>query len=222
MEQSVQLDRRAMMLRGGAALGTAFLCQSPGTAAQPLRRKGRIKQSLAFWCFNTSEEQWNLERTCRAAKTLSCKSVELVYGKQDHETVRKHGLTCALAQIDLAPDPPFLRGFNNPQPLRISSITSKSFVWRIISSFHSKRLLHTPRHCKCYNSKAQAALQDCDFITSTPQNYLSMLRISRPYSIPCRYHSHGILILDEDMVTRNYRMCISRCIRYLDTGINQL
>ena len=34
---------------------------------------------------------------------------------KDHEVVRKHGLTCALAQIDLGSDPPFIRGFNNPE-----------------------------------------------------------------------------------------------------------
>jgi len=113
MLENVRLHRRAMMLGGMTAVGSAFLSWAPEAVAQPVARKGRIRQSIAFWCFNGSAEQWSLERTCAVAKMLGCKSVELVMGR-DHEIVRKHGLTCALAQINLDPDPPFVRGFNNP------------------------------------------------------------------------------------------------------------
>jgi hydroxypyruvate isomerase len=33
---------------------------------------------------------------------------------QHYPTIKKYGLTCAICQIDMNPDPPFVRGYNNP------------------------------------------------------------------------------------------------------------
>ena len=38
---------------------------------------GRIKQSLAYWCLNATEWQWNIDRICETAVRLGCPSVEL-------------------------------------------------------------------------------------------------------------------------------------------------
>jgi len=112
MKHETRLNRRAVLLGAvGAAGATALGAQDP---RGPVATKGRIKQSIAFWSFNVAGDKWNLEQTCRIARQLGCASVELVMGG-DHKIVRKHGLTCALAQIDLDPDPPFIRGFNNPE-----------------------------------------------------------------------------------------------------------
>jgi len=73
---------------------------------------GRIRQSIAYWAFNVAGDKWELTQTCQIARKLGCKSVELVKGRE-HEIVRAHGLTCALAQIDM--DPPFVRGWNHPE-----------------------------------------------------------------------------------------------------------
>jgi len=54
-----------------------------------------------------------MEKTCQIAKQLGCKSVELV-GPGDWPTLRKYGLTCAIAPNGMA-DPPFVKGFNNPK-----------------------------------------------------------------------------------------------------------
>ena len=73
--------------------------------------KGRIKQSIAFWCFNAAGENWDLEKTCDIAKQLGCPSIEFVE-PGDWGVLKKHGLVCALTLIDM-PGAPFVKGFNN-------------------------------------------------------------------------------------------------------------
>jgi len=81
--------------------------------AGPAVTRGRVKQSIVQWCFETAGGKWNVEQTCQVAQRLGCLSVELV-GPEHFATLKKYGLTCAIGQIDLNPDPPFVRGFNNP------------------------------------------------------------------------------------------------------------
>ena len=75
--------------------------------------KGRIKQSIVFWCFNTAGEEWDLEQTCQVALQLGCASVEVVE-PVDWPTLKKHNLVCALAPNGM-PGTPFVKGFNNPR-----------------------------------------------------------------------------------------------------------
>ena len=98
---------------GLVALG-AFT-QPLATAAEPKRvvRNGRINQSVVFWCFNSTDCKWDLEQTCRIAKSLGCQSVELVR-PEDWGVIGKHGLACALSPNGM-PDPPFIKGINNPR-----------------------------------------------------------------------------------------------------------
>lgn len=74
-------------------------------------KNGRIRQSLVLWCLDATEWGWDLERVCRLARDLGCRSVELVL-PEGWPTVREHGLECALAYNGM-PDPPFARGLNN-------------------------------------------------------------------------------------------------------------
>lgn len=76
-------------------------------------KHGRIRQSLAYWCLNTSPWNWDIERICSTAASLGCLSVELV-PPELWPTLRKHGLTCALAHNGM-PDPVFQKGLNNPR-----------------------------------------------------------------------------------------------------------
>jgi hydroxypyruvate isomerase len=103
------VTRRKLM--AAAAAFTPF----PATAAEPKRvvRNGRINQSVVFWCFNATDAKWDLERICRTAKSLGCKSVELV-NPENWDVIKKHGLACALAPNGM-PDPPFIKGVNNPR-----------------------------------------------------------------------------------------------------------
>jgi len=74
---------------------------------------GRIQQSIVFWCFNVGGEMWDMDKTCQVAKSLGCKSVEIC-GPETWPTLKKHGLTCAIAPNGM-PGAPFMKGFNNPK-----------------------------------------------------------------------------------------------------------
>ncbi|WP_210417806.1 TIM barrel protein [Bythopirellula goksoeyrii] len=74
---------------------------------------GRIKQSVAHWCFNASSESWSIEKTCQVAKELCCPAVELV-DQQEWPVVKRHGLICAMTLIGM-PGDPFVKGYNNPR-----------------------------------------------------------------------------------------------------------
>lgn len=76
-------------------------------------KNGRIKQSLAYWCLNATEWQWDIDRICQTACRLGCRSVELV-PPELWPTVRKYGLEIAIAMNGM-PDPVFAKGLNNPQ-----------------------------------------------------------------------------------------------------------
>ncbi len=67
----------------------------PATAAStpetPAPLKGRIKQSVCRWCFNKTP----LDDLAAAAKRMGLLSIELL-NPPEFETVKKHGLTCAI------------------------------------------------------------------------------------------------------------------------------
>jgi len=104
------LTRRGL-LQGAA---TAALVPTLGFAAdEKAAVKGRIKQSIVFWCFNIAGDKWSIDRTCEIAKSLGCQSVELV-GPDDWGMLKKHGLVCAIAPNGM-PGAPFMKGLNNPK-----------------------------------------------------------------------------------------------------------
>jgi hydroxypyruvate isomerase len=96
---------RRLWLQGAAALAAGGLGGlAPGAAgaadaqkdAKPLERaatRGRIRQSLVYWCFR---KHWDLETACTIAKQLGIQSIELV-PPEDWPTLKKHGLACAIA-----------------------------------------------------------------------------------------------------------------------------
>ncbi|MBN2133700.1 MAG: TIM barrel protein [Sedimentisphaerales bacterium] len=103
------LSRREMLRCGamGAILGSGLSAQGlAGERARPVAAKGRLNQSIAYWCF---AKYWDLEKTCRIARQLGCRSVELV--EPEHwPTLKKHGLVCALANSHW-----FDKGMNDPK-----------------------------------------------------------------------------------------------------------
>ena len=110
------ISRRSMlrMVAGTGAAGAAALtigsCATGAGHLRPAATRGRIKHSIASWCF---APYWDLDKMCQVARQLGCKSIELV-GPDDFATLKKYGLTCALAPNG-TPDPPFVKGFNNPE-----------------------------------------------------------------------------------------------------------
>jgi len=88
----------------------------PVNSANSIERavvRGRIKQSIVFWCFNIAGEKWGLEQTCQAARELGCPALEIV-APEEWGTLRKYEVVCALAPNGM-PGAPFVRGFNNPR-----------------------------------------------------------------------------------------------------------
>ncbi len=75
--------------------------------------KGRIKQSLAYWCLSVTHLQWDIRRVCETARDLGCAGVELV-GPDDWPLLRSYGLEMPLAHNGM-PDPVFAKGLNNPR-----------------------------------------------------------------------------------------------------------
>ena len=108
------LTRRGLMktgIAGIAGAGTLISGLSSSCAkekASSSKRLGNIRQSVVYWCYS---KHWSVEETCQHALDLGCESIELV-GPKDWPTLKKYGLTCAIAPIDVE-GKPFVKGFNN-------------------------------------------------------------------------------------------------------------
>lgn len=115
MTRDGRVSRREVLrvAGAGAALGAAVSTVTDEAAAAKtvVKRKRRIRQSIVHWCFKSA---WSTEEMCVIAKKLECPSIELC-PTSDWPTLKKHGLTCAIAGIDMGAGPPFVRGFNNPK-----------------------------------------------------------------------------------------------------------
>lgn len=87
-----------------------------------------MKPALVHWCCQDFGAGWDTERICRTALDLGCTAVELVPA-QDYPILAKHGLSCPMCQIDTGGEPPFLRGFNNPDNWdRLAAITRETIL----------------------------------------------------------------------------------------------
>ena len=122
------LSRRDLLQATVAAGAVASLGSfaSPSIAApnEKVAMQGNINHSIVFWCFNIAGEKWDIDKTCSVAKSLGCKSVEIC-GPAEFDTIKKHGLTCAIAANGM-PGAPFMKGLNNPvyQP-EVITVTTK-------------------------------------------------------------------------------------------------
>jgi sugar phosphate isomerase/epimerase len=85
--------------------------RAAGVAGKAVVR-GRIKQSIVFWCFNIAGEMWDLDKMCQVTRDLGVDAVEIV-APQDWGILKKYGLKCALSPNGM-PGMPFVKGFNNP------------------------------------------------------------------------------------------------------------
>jgi sugar phosphate isomerase/epimerase len=71
----------------------------------------RVKQVIVSWPFQLFGGKWDLDTLCRVARDFGCHGIELV-GPEAFPTLKRYGLTCALA-VNGMPDPPFVKGLNN-------------------------------------------------------------------------------------------------------------
>jgi hydroxypyruvate isomerase len=75
-----------------AAAGPAAEALAGAEAATEVKLKGRIRHSVCRWCFG----KLSLEELCKAAKSMGITSIDLV-GPKEWPTLKKYGLTCAMA-----------------------------------------------------------------------------------------------------------------------------
>ena len=94
MSEKNRLSRREALgvmttATGALALGANI---AEGQDTPETKRKGRLKQSVCRWCYGGM----SLDDLCKNAAQMGLVSVELL-GPGEWETVKKYGLTCAVA-----------------------------------------------------------------------------------------------------------------------------
>ncbi len=102
------VSRRTALAAFGAAAPLAA-----AVSAVAADRKGRIRQSIVYWCFNVAGDKWDIDTMCRVAKDLGVSSIELA-PPETWPVIKKHGLTSALVPNGM-PGAPFMKGLNNPR-----------------------------------------------------------------------------------------------------------
>ena len=91
-------------------------------------KNGRIRQSLAYWCLNATDWQWNIDRICETAVRLGCPSIELA-PPELWPVVARYGLQTSLVLNGMS-DPVFLRGLNNPRHHEEIFVRTKDIIDR--------------------------------------------------------------------------------------------
>lgn len=93
------MDRRRFLTSSGLALALAPTLAASTRQEKGLRfthgaeaRKGRLKHSICRWCYGGMD----LEELCRNAVAMGISSIEIL-DEPDWAIVKKHGLTCAVA-----------------------------------------------------------------------------------------------------------------------------
>ncbi|MFM7035372.1 MAG: hydroxypyruvate isomerase family protein [Planctomycetia bacterium] len=112
MPESINRRQVTKAVATAAVAPAAFTSVTAVGVASMTSLKGNINHSIVFWCFNIAGDKWDLEKTCQVAEQLGVTSIELI-GPEDWPTLKKHGLTCAIAPNGM-PGAPFMKGFNNP------------------------------------------------------------------------------------------------------------
>lgn len=97
-------------IMGATALNTSAVAQEPASAERVVKN-GRIKQSIVYWCF---EKHWPIEQAAKVATQIGCESIELI-APSNFPVLKRYGLLCAIGTVDMSPDPPFVKAFNNPK-----------------------------------------------------------------------------------------------------------
>ncbi|MCP3915710.1 MAG: TIM barrel protein [bacterium] len=95
-------DRRSFLGALGLAGATAACSTLPTRAPH-----GRLRQSVAGWCFMNQGPGWDIETLAGNAASLGCEALELI--EPEHwDVLRRHGLICCATKSHT-----FVRGMNN-------------------------------------------------------------------------------------------------------------
>ncbi len=102
------MNRRDFLEASAAAAAVPVIgvaAASGASRTEPAKLKGRINHSACRWCYSGMK----LDDLCKAGAEMGLKSIELL-NPDEFETVRKYGLTCAVASFVKAN--PIPKGFN--------------------------------------------------------------------------------------------------------------
>ncbi|MBW3541718.1 MAG: TIM barrel protein [Planctomycetes bacterium] len=121
--RDVLLSAAGLAVGAGAVAAELAAADEKPAEIERVATRGRIRQSLVHWCF---QKYWPIEKMARIAAGLGLESIELV-SPQHWPVLKQHGLACAIASVDMSPDPPFMKGFNNPRyHARVIEATKRS------------------------------------------------------------------------------------------------
>src|SRR5262245_51508335 len=90
MNHEPTCNRRSALKLGAGTLAAASLGQAL-RADEPVKSKGRIKQSVCRWCYGSIA----LEKLAEAAKKMGYQSIELLT-PEEYQVVKPLGMTCAM------------------------------------------------------------------------------------------------------------------------------
>src|SRR3954469_23446450 len=85
--------RRSLMRSALAGAAVAGINPSFALAA-PVQRKGRIRQSVSRWCFDSTP----LDKLCTFAKEIGMSGIDLLR-PPDYAVPRRYGLECTMATV---------------------------------------------------------------------------------------------------------------------------
>ncbi|MEM9399374.1 MAG: TIM barrel protein [Verrucomicrobiota bacterium] len=107
--------KRRELIKNAIGAAGIYAIGAEVSSAQEKETSGQLKQAFAHWCMAISPEKWTLEQSCQNAKKLGLDALDLLSTEEELEVAKKHGLITSLVGMDMAPDPPFVKGFNNPK-----------------------------------------------------------------------------------------------------------
>jgi hydroxypyruvate isomerase len=86
----MNMSRRELIATGGAA-GLGLVVPSSSESSQRVVQKGRLKQSVSRWCY----ESIAMPEFCRAVSAMGLTAIDLLE-EQDWAVVRDYGLICSM------------------------------------------------------------------------------------------------------------------------------
>jgi len=91
-----------------ALVGSGSGQSSPAAAKTPIKRKGRIQQSVSRWCYS----KISLDDLCVAAVQMGLKAIDLLQ-PDEFEVPRKYGLICSMGYVGAGDIPHALNRVEN-------------------------------------------------------------------------------------------------------------
>ena len=137
-----RLTRRDLILNISKGAAGAFLLPRlmSGTGLEKLVKKGRLKQSVSFWCY---QKYFKLPEFARIVAEMGLPAIDLLQPEQ-WEVVRQAGLVCSMGYADAAKIPDGLNNKSYHDAIvkgleKAIPIAAKASVPNVIAFFGNRR-----------------------------------------------------------------------------------